>query len=71
LVLPGTPTCTIDDIKQKVKGIRKVDCNQQKVIYHGQQLEGNCLLSDYNIQNNAELKIVLKGICMNDLVIVS
>ena len=57
--LPGSPT--VNHVKEKIKEIRNIPCDQQKVIYCGRHLEGDCLLSDYSIQNNAELEVILKG----------
>jgi len=61
---PALIRCTyrVNDVKEKIKEIRSIPCDQQKVIYHGRQLEENCLLSDYSIQNNAELEVILKGV---------
>ena len=50
---------TIDKVKEDVSNAENIPCDQQQLIFAGRQLENNCRLLDYNIQNGSTLYLVL------------
>jgi len=60
LVIKHNPNLTIKQIKDEICKVEQIPTEQQRLIYHGKNLEDDHTISHYEVQPGATLHLVLR-----------